>query len=100
MRMGLEKAVIPNRREIVISLWRFLFLGYNLMNSEGFKRKLSAILSADVAGYHRLMGVDDATVRTLKGHREMKSTLINQHQGQVHDSLEDSVVKLKMSHES
>ena len=41
------------------------------MDSEGFKRKLSAILSADVVGYSRLMGEDDdATVHTLTGHRE------------------------------
>jgi len=33
------------------------------MNIEGFKRKLSAILSADVKGYSRLMGEDeDATI--------------------------------------
>ena len=38
------------------------------MNSEEFERRLSAILSADVAGYSRLIGEDDnATVRTLNG---------------------------------
>ena len=36
------------------------------MTQEGFKRKLTAILSADVAGYSRLMGEDEeATVRTI-----------------------------------
>jgi adenylate cyclase len=36
------------------------------MVKEGFKRKLTAILSADVEGYSRLMGDDEeATVRTL-----------------------------------
>ena len=36
------------------------------MADEGFKRKLTAILSADVEGYSRLMGDDEeATVRTL-----------------------------------
>jgi adenylate cyclase len=36
------------------------------MAEEGFKRKLCAILSADVQGYSRLMGLDeDATIRTL-----------------------------------
>ena len=63
------------------------------MSSEGFKRKLSAILSADVAGYSRLMGEDDdATVRTLTGHREMMSTLIRQHQGRVVDSPGDNLL--------
>jgi adenylate cyclase len=36
------------------------------MTQEGFKRKLTAILSADVVGYSRLMGEDeDTTVQTL-----------------------------------
>ena len=36
------------------------------MNSEHMKRKLVAILSADVKGYSRLMSVDEeATVRML-----------------------------------
>ena len=63
------------------------------MSGEGFKRKLSAILSADVAGYSRLMGEDDdATGRTLTGHREMMSTLIRQHQGRVVDSPGDNLL--------
>ena len=37
-----------------------------IMADEGFKRKLTAILSADVEGYSRLMGQDEeATIRTL-----------------------------------
>ena len=48
------------------------------MNPQEFEPKLSAILSADVAGYSRLMGVDDdPTVRTLTGHREMMSAILN-----------------------
>jgi len=63
------------------------------MNTEGFKRKLSAILSADVVGYSRLMGEDEElTVRTLRGHREMMSTLIKQHQGRVVDSPGDNLL--------
>ena len=62
------------------------------MNTDGFKRKLSAILSADVAGYSRLMGEDDDAVRTLTGHREMISTLIKQHQGRVVDSPGDNLL--------
>jgi hypothetical protein len=34
------------------------------------RRRLSAILAADIAGYSRLMGQDEAaTVRDLKGHQ-------------------------------
>jgi len=40
------------------------------MTEDGFKRKLTAILSADVEGYSRLMGEDEeATVRTLTAYR-------------------------------
>ena len=43
------------------------------MTEERVKRKLSAILSADVAGYNRLMGEDeDFTIRTLTGHNMTK----------------------------
>ena len=36
------------------------------MAEEGFKRKLTAILSADVEGYSRLMGdAEEATIRML-----------------------------------
>jgi len=41
------------------------------MESEGFKRKLSAILSADVVGYSRLMRDDEeATVYTINDHKK------------------------------
>lgn len=47
------------------------------MSQEGFKRKLTAILSADVQGYSRLMGEDEeATVRTITIYREVLTTLI------------------------
>ena len=40
------------------------------MNTEGFKRKLTAIFSADVVGYSRLMGEDEAaTVKTLETYK-------------------------------
>ena len=56
------------------------------MTSEGFQRKLTAILSADVAGYSRLMGKDEeATVRRLTTYREMVAILIRKHQGKIGD---------------
>ncbi len=40
------------------------------MASRGVERKLAAILVADVAGYSRLMGADEAgTLAALKAHR-------------------------------
>jgi len=63
------------------------------MAEEGFKRKLTAILSADVAGYSRLMAEDDtATVKTLETYREVMSTLIKQHRGHVIDSPGDNLL--------
>ena len=63
------------------------------MTKEGFKRKLTAILSADVAGYSRLMGEDEeATVKTITTYREVMTTLINQHQGKVLDSPGDNLL--------
>ena len=63
------------------------------MAQEGFKRKLTAILSADVAGYSRLMGDDEAaTVKTLSAYREIMTTLIKQHRGRVVDSPGDNVL--------
>ncbi len=54
------------------------------MTSPKVKRKLAAILSADVQGYSRLMGEDEeGTIRTLKAHLEVISGHIEQHQGRI-----------------
>jgi formylglycine-generating enzyme required for sulfatase activity/class 3 adenylate cyclase len=63
------------------------------MADEGFKRKLSAILSADVAGYSRLMGDnEEATIRTLNVYRSSITTLIQQHRGRVVDTTGDNLL--------
>ena len=63
------------------------------MTQEGYKRKLTAILSADVEGYSRLMGEDeDATIRTLTTYRELMTTLIQKHRGRVVDSPGDNLL--------
>jgi adenylate cyclase len=63
------------------------------MSDEGFKRKLTAILSADAVGYSRLMAEDEtATVRTLAAYRKVITSLINQHRGRVVDSPGDNVL--------
>ncbi len=63
------------------------------MAEESFKRKLTAILSADVEGYSRLMGEDeDATIRTLTSYRELMTTLIQKHRGRVVDSPGDNLL--------
>jgi adenylate cyclase len=63
------------------------------MTTEGFKRKLTTIFSADVAGYSRLMAEDEvATVRMLTAYREVMTSLIKQHGGRVVDSPGDNVL--------
>ena len=63
------------------------------MTTQEVKRKLSAILSADVKGYSRLMGEDEEwTVRTLSTYREIMRGLIQQHRGRVVDTPGDNVL--------
>jgi class 3 adenylate cyclase len=63
------------------------------MTREGTERKLAAILSADVAGYSRLMAEDEeATVRTLTVYREQIGGLIGEHRGRVVDAPGDNLL--------
>lgn len=63
------------------------------MAEEGFKRKLTAILSADVIGYSRLMrDNEEATVRDLAAHRFLITGIIQQHNGRVVDSPGDNIL--------
>ena len=63
------------------------------MTQEGYKRKLTAILSADVEGYSRLMADDEAaTVKTIATYREVMALLIKQHRGRVVDAPGDNVL--------
>ena len=63
------------------------------MTQKGFKRKLTAILSADVIGYSRLMRDDeDATVSDLAAHRVLVTVVIQQYDGRVIDSPGDNIL--------
>lgn len=63
------------------------------MTREGFKRKLAAILSADVEGYSRLMDDDEeATVRTLTSYRNAITDLVQQFRGRVVDAPGDNLL--------
>jgi adenylate cyclase len=63
------------------------------MAAEGFKRKLTAIISADVAGYSRLMGEDESsTVKTLETYKRVFTDLILQHRGRPVDSTGDNLL--------
>ena len=59
------------------------------MTTQEVKRKLTAILSADVKGYSRLMGEDEAgTIHRLNAYKEMMANLIQQNHGRVVDAQE------------
>jgi len=63
------------------------------MATQDFKRKLTAILSADVKGYSRLMGEDEeATVRTITAHRKVITSVIEKYRGRVVDSPGDNIL--------
>jgi adenylate cyclase len=63
------------------------------MAEERAKRKLTAILSADVKGYSRLMGEDEeATVRTISAYREVMTGLIEGQNGRVVDAKGDNLL--------
>ena len=64
------------------------------MNEEpSIKRWLAAILDADIVGYSRLMGEDEAaTVRELKGHQAVILPLVGRHGGRIMDTAGDGIL--------
>ncbi len=63
------------------------------MTSRDIKRKLSAIFSADVAGYSRLMGLDEAaTVQTLTAFKQVLAEFVGQYSGRVVDAPGDNLL--------
>ena len=63
------------------------------MSEDLINRKLSAILSADVKGYSRLMRSDEeATVRTLTLYRSVITEVVSRYQGRIVDSPGDNVL--------
>jgi len=63
------------------------------MPKEGLKRKLAAILSADVEGYSRLMSNDEAsTIHTLTAYKQAMTANINHNRGRVVDAPGDNLL--------
>jgi class 3 adenylate cyclase len=60
-------------------------LGSTALATERVERRLAAILAADVAGYSRLMGVDEeGTLARLKAlRRELADPKIKEHRGRI-----------------
>jgi adenylate cyclase len=63
------------------------------MTTQEVKRKLAAILSADVKGYNRLVAKDEAgTLQTLNTYKEVIAGLVRDHHGRVVDASGDNVL--------
>ena len=63
------------------------------MTENSVKRKLTAILCADVKGYSRLMGEDEVgTFHTLSAYLEIINTIIKAHRGRVFSSPGDAII--------
>jgi class 3 adenylate cyclase/pimeloyl-ACP methyl ester carboxylesterase len=61
--------------------------------STSMKRRLAGILAADIAGYSRLMGEDEAaTVRDLKGHQAAVLPLVGRYGGRIIDTAGDGIL--------
>jgi len=56
-------------------------------------RPLAAMLAADIAGYSRLMGEDEAaTIRDLKGHQAVILPLVGRYGGRIIDTAGDGIL--------
>jgi len=63
------------------------------MPSESVERKLTAILAADVAGYSRLMGTDEAgTARALREYRATLDPIVARYGGRIVKTAGDGVL--------
>jgi adenylate cyclase len=63
------------------------------MAAQEFKRRLTAILSADEEGYSRLMRDDEEkTIRTLTSYHTAITNLIRQYRGRVVNALGDNLL--------
>jgi class 3 adenylate cyclase/pimeloyl-ACP methyl ester carboxylesterase len=61
--------------------------------SPSIKRRLAAILAADISGYSRLMGEDEpATVRDLKAHQAVVLPLVGRYGGRIIDTAGDGIL--------
>ncbi len=64
-----------------------------MSKESSLKRWLATILAADIAGYSRLMGQDEAaTVRDLKGHQAAILPLVARHGGRIVDTAGDGIL--------
>jgi adenylate cyclase len=64
-----------------------------MASKDRVERRLAAIFAADIAGYSRLIGIDElGTLRDLMAYREIMDGLIAHHGGRVANTAGDSVL--------
>src|ERR1700690_1462322 len=62
-------------------------------SSQIVERKLATIVSADVAGYSRLMGEDEEqTLKTFRGHKKIFESLVAMHHGRIFNTAGDAIL--------
>lgn len=60
---------------------------------QNLERKLATILSADVAGYSRLMAEDEEqTLRIFRAHKEVIESLVAMHKGRIFNTAGDAIL--------
>jgi adenylate cyclase len=63
------------------------------LNGSRVERRLAAIVAADIAGYSRLMGLDEVgTARSLREHRAVSDALVAKHGGRIVKTTGDGVL--------
>ena len=63
------------------------------MTDDKVKRRLTTVLCADVHGYSRLMGADEAgTLGTLRRYRIAIAALVERHDGRIVNTWGDAVI--------
>ena len=68
-------------------------LRYHVAMTTKVRRRLTTLLCADVEGYARLMGADEAgTLETLRRYRAAMATLIERHDGRIVNTWGDAVI--------
>jgi adenylate cyclase len=64
-----------------------------ILSGERVERRLAAILAADVAGYSRLMGRDEAGTSRLKLHRrQLIDAKVAEHKGRIVKTTSDGML--------
>ena len=62
-------------------------------SAQSLERKLSTILSADVAEFSRLMGEDEEqTLKTFRGHKQVFESLVAMHRGRIFNTAGDAIL--------